>query len=240
MSAATVIMRNQICVRGGGLKDGVVMNPTLCVVDDREFIALAPGDKPLMKYMGSQEQACDFFELLKERRNAAVDELIQEMMDAFEAEHGPCKRRKIDVYDEIPRVIDVPVPPHVESGVGKLYMLAAHRRHERVWIEFTERALDYVRLGVASVDDITPRKRRRSRLDRIQVDGCPDVRFNKQRQSWWIRHRDADGRHHTKHFAWTRSDIDSTDQANREDAARKAQSEFDSLHCAPLDGTGST
>ena len=64
--------------------------------------------------MGKSEQSRDFIELLKERRNNMVDELLEEKMDVFVEEHGQCKRRKIDLYDELPRIIAVSVPVGVD------------------------------------------------------------------------------------------------------------------------------
>lgn len=238
-SSETVIMRNQIVVRGGGLKELEFMRPTLCTVEDREFIALSPTDSKLLKYLGKCEQARDLIELLKERRNNMVDELLEEKMDVIVEEHGPCKRRKIDLYDELPRIIEVPVPVGMNSSdPATMSMLASHRRHERVWIEFSVSALNRLRVGVAGVDEVRPRKSRRGKDDRVGVLGCPDVHYNEQRKSWFIRYSDVEGRQHTKHFAWVRSDIEDVSNQNREDAAKKAQSEFDSLNVMPGEDAG--
>ena len=239
LSSETIIMRNQIFVRGGDLKETEFMRPTLCTVEGREFIALSPTDNKLLKYMGKSEQSRDFIELLKERRNNMVDELLEEKMDVFVEEHGQCKRRKIDLYDELPRIIAVSVPVGMDfANPATMTMLASHRRHERVWTEFSVSALNLLRAGVAGVDEVRPRKSRRSKDERVEVKGCPDVHYNEQRNSWFIRYSDVEGRQHTKHFAWVRSDIEDVSNQHREEAARKAQSEFDSLNVIPVEAAG--
>ena len=65
-----------------------------------------------------------------------------------------------------------------------------------------------------------------------------DVHYNEQCNSWFIRYSDVEGRQHTKHFAWVRNDIEDVSNQHREEAARKAQSEFDSLNVVPAEAAG--
>ena len=195
------------------------------VVEGVEFIRLSLADRQFLRYLGLEivtESTECFFHDLQERRNAAVDKL---MLELTEKNPGDPKRRKIDLHDEIPKIITINVPP-INDYPTTLKVLAAPRKTMKLAVEFTEDVLDYLRAGAwsyeapAAPEPPTPREKRR-------LPGCPNVAWNKQRKSWMIKVVDVDSRERYKCFKPKHSDLEELSEQYNVQAAIAAQEFWD-------------
>ena len=235
---ATSISRNQVVVRGGSLgeSEGWWLS-CLEIINGCEFISLSSADLRLAAYVGRRSDAAagcartGFLEVLRRIRNRKVGDLMQSFLDEESSQSGGMKRRKIDLFDQLDKVITVDVPELEISKVTTLKVLATARTQAKVSVHLTQENLEYIREACRTFVDPgdTPQKSRRSGDDLMLVDGCPDVHWNDQRRSWWIRWTDGDGRVRHKSFVFKRSDVAGVQDENRVQAARDAQREFDRL-----------
>ena len=234
---ATRVSRNQVVVRGGSLgeSEGWWLS-CLEMVNGCEFVSLSGADRRLAAYVGRDSDLAfsptGFVDLLRRARNMKVDELIEALIDEEEAMSGGIKRRKVDYFESIDKVITIDVPALEGHTVKSLRVLATHRTSVKVCVELTEENLGYIREGCRTMigREDTPRKKHRHGDDRALIDGCPDVHWNEQRRTHWIRWKDPDGRARHKSFSYKRSDVPEIDDHNRLEAARLAQDEFDGLN----------
>ena len=226
--SATEAIRNQVIVRGN-LKEGeawLITNMTR--VDDQEFVHVSMADRRFVSYLGirpDQGVGCHagaFLSHLQSLRNARIAALIDSMDDdAFKG----IKRRKVDMVDEMQRVVEVDVLAMEGSGIRKLTMLATHLKHQKLAVELTPENLEYLRIGAreympAQHDGTTKRTMTRQK---VREAGCPNVFWNKQRKSWWISYTDGDGRMHRKHIAPRRTDQPDLEKEYLKEAAEEAQ-----------------
>ena len=203
------------------------------VVQGVEFIRFSLADRQFLRYLGMEiatESTERFFHDLQERRNAAVDKL---MLELTEKNPGDTKKRKIDLHDDIPKIITINVPP-INDYPTTLKVLAAPRKTMKLAVEFTEDALDYLRAGAWSYEAPAapepPRKQLKPREKR-RLPGCPNVAWNKQRKSWIVKVVDADSRERTRCFHPKNSDLDTLSEQYKIQAAMEAQ-EFWDKHVA--------
>ena len=118
-----------------------------------EFIRISLADRQFRQYLGLDivnESTEGFFRDLQERRNGAVDQLMLERMQKNPVD---TKRRKIDLHDDIPKIVTINVPPIDDyPQVTTLNVLASPRKTMKLAVEFTEDALAYLRAGAWSYE----------------------------------------------------------------------------------------
>ena len=227
-SMTTRIVRNQVVVKGGGLKENDVWNITYIeVVQGVEFIRISLADRLFRQYLGLDivnESTEGFFRDLQERRNVAVDQLMLELMQKNPVD---TKRRKIDLHDDIPKIVTINVPPINDyPQVTTLNVLASPRKTMKLAVEFTEDALAYLRAGAWSYE--APESPTQLKLcEQCMLPGCPNVAWNKQRQCWMVKVLDADARERHKCFTPKHSDLEDLSEQYSQEAAIEAQDFWD-------------
>ena len=230
---ASHIVRNQIVVTRGSLKDNEarLINAVTCI-GDREFVEISYADRRFISFVGCDGLspfAEEFLANLQTLRNDKVNDMIDAVLNGDEASKG-IKRRKIDVFDEVAKVIELDVPQVDGCDVAQLTVLATPRENQKLSVELTSESLDYLRVGARSfVGSQTQQHNRRTGANRVRAEGCPNVFWNEQRRSWWIKYKDADDRWRTQHFTPRRSDAVETQDRSIEEAAVQAQTRYNAM-----------
>ena len=180
------------------------------------------------------ETAEGFFRELQERRNAAVDTLMAAL-----TQNDPMgtKRRKIDLHDDIPKTVTILAPAIQDhEAVDHLCVLASPRTNMKLAVEFTSEVLCYLRAGAwAYTAPESPQKLHIPR-DTRRLAGCPNVAWNKQRQCWWVKIVDDDGRERHKCFKPKHSDIAELAEQYSAEKAEEAQEFWDRTNRKPAGG----
>lgn len=222
-----------IAIFGGGLKHAWV--PDIAVVDGFTFIRLSATDRKLAALCGCK-LACPhplkdntFIQKIVDLRNQKHTELVQAFWDAQDVDPR-VKRAKRSAYDDIPKMFSIVVPGFEGHAADReMRVLLSFSVLECVSIELTLNNLDFVVRGIKAHFIEEPLNRN----VKVIFEDCPNVRWNKARDSVYIMYIDEEGKKKTRFFKPQASDIPEVYQERIKEEARKAQQEYYHLH-APL------
>ena len=195
------------------------------------------------KYCGmSGEGESLFLKLLQKLRGAKLLTKMKEHVESNDGAWAEARKNKGLILDQIPKVIEINVPEvrygEEVNGGFEMRVLGVARSNELLAVELLATNLKFLRHGVLAeqIADIvveeSPPKRSKVHCsvgNRVHVPECPNVFWNSQRGCWYIKYKDADGFVHHKSYHPTKSDIDEKYHENCVDAARIAQTAYDSL-----------
>ena len=222
-----------IAIFGGGLKHAWV--PDIAVVDGFTFIRLSATDRKLAALCGCK-LACPhplkdntFIGEMVDLRNQKHTELVQEFWGEQDVDPR-VKRAKRSAYDDIPNIFSIVVPGFEGHAADReMRVLLSISVLECVSIELTLNNLDFVVRGIQAHFTEEPLNRN----VKVIFEDCPNVRWNKARDSVYIMYIDEEGKKKTRFFKPQASDIPEVYQERIKEEARKAQQEYYHLH-APL------
>ena len=217
------IIRNQVAVTspdkaGGDLRWYL---SSIVRVDDTEFVKLTHLDRNFVKFCGANPGP--FLNHLRTSRNKAIDALL-------EAQDTLPRRSKTLRMETLPKTIIIPAPsvaPEWEgSACQELTVLTTHREQECVTVEFTPSNLEYFRACARTYQEDPPCNKR-ERDPGFKEEHCPNVMWNKQRECWYIKMKDLDGRKIHQSFKFAKSDVSERMEENMRNAAHEAQRAYD-------------
>ena len=222
-----------IAIFGGGLKHAWV--PDISVVDGITFMRLSATNRKLAALCGCK-LACShplkdntFIQKLLDLRNEKHNELVQAFWGAQDVDPR-VKRAKRSAYDDIPKMFSIVVPSFEGHAADReMRVLLSISVLECVAIELTLNNLDFVVRGIKAHFIEEPLNRN----VKVIFEDCPNVRWNKARDSVYIMYIDEEGKKKTRFFKPQASDIPEVYEERIKEEARKAQQEYCMLH-APL------
>ena len=222
-----------IAIFGGGLKHAWV--PDISVVDGITFMRLSATNRKLAALCGCKF-ACShplkdntFIQKIVDLRNQKHTELANAFWDAQDVDPR-VKRAKRSAYDDIPKMFSIVVPGFEGHAADReMRVLLSVSVLECVSIELTLNNLDFVVRGIKAHFIEEPLNRN----VKVIFEDCPNVRWNKARDSVYIMYIDEEGKKKTRFFKPQASDIPEVYQERIKEEARKAQQEYYQLH-APL------
>ena len=222
-----------IAIFGGGLKHAWV--PDISVVDGITFMRLSATNRKLAALCGCK-LACPhplkdntFIQKIVDLRNQKHTELVQAFWEEQDVDPR-VKRAKRSAYDDIPKMFSIVVPGFEGHAADReMRVLLSVSVLECVSIELTLNNLDFVVRGIKAHFIEEPLNRN----VKVVFEDCPNVRWNKARDSVYIMYIDEEGKKKTRFFKPQASDIPEVYEERIKEEARKAQQEYQQLH-APL------
>ena len=222
-----------IAIFGGGLKHAWV--PDISVVDGITFMRLSATNRKLAALCGCK-LACPhplkdntFIRKMVDLMNQKHTELVQAFWEEQDVDPR-VKRAKRSAYDDIPKMFSIVVPGFEGHAADReMRVLLSVSVLECVSIELTLNNLDFVVRGIKAHFIEEPLNRN----VKVIFEDCPNVRWNKARDSVYIMYIDEEGKKKTRFFKPQASDIPEVYEERIKEEARKAQLEYYHLH-APL------